>query len=266
MTTKTAFQINENEMTSKTTPPLHPVLSFARANLKGSLKNRMMMIVALVTPIMLLLVFWLLTRASSNESFDMMAFIFPGIVALTVIQAGGMHATNVVNWREQGVFRRLACTPVPLWQLVLGRSLSQLVLSLIQAALVVIVGLLLLQLSVSGIGLLFSFVILCLASACFIALGAVIAGLSPNAVVANSVYVFSVLPLLFLGDSMMPAELFPPVLQKIGSFLPTSMVTTLIRPLMNAGALPDNPWFPIVGLTLYTILFVAVSAKLFRWQ
>lgn len=266
MTIKTALTMNEREMAKKPERPLHPVLSFARANLKGSLKNKLMMLVALITPVMLMLIFWLLTRTSSDEGFDMMAFIFPGIVALTVIQTGGMHATNVVNWREQGVFRRLACTPVPLWQLVLGRSLSQLVLSLIQAALVILVGLLLLQLPVSTMGLLFSFLVLVLASACFIALGAVIAGLAPNATIANSAYVFMVLPLLFLGDSMMPAELFPPILQKIGALLPTSMVTTLIRPLMNAGALPDNPLLPIVGLTAYTILFVALSAKLFRWQ
>lgn len=266
MTIKTALTTNENEMIVTTKRPLHPVLSFARANLKGSLKNRLMMIVALVIPMMLMLVFWLLTRTSSNESFDMMAFIFPGIVALAVIQTGGMHATNIVNWRDQGVFRRLACTPVPLWQLVLGRSLSQLVLSLVQAALVVLAGILLLQLPVSGSGLLFSFLILCLASACFIALGAVIAGLSPNATIANSVYVFLVLPLLFLGDSMMPAELFPPILQKIGVYLPTSMVTTLIRPLMNAGELPSNPLIPIVGLSVYTLFFVFLSAKLFRWQ
>ncbi len=266
MTIKTTLSIKENERERNPGHPLHPVLSFARANLKGSLQNRTMMLVALVTPVMMLLVFWLLTRTSSNENFDMMAFIFPGIVALTVIQTGGMHATNIVNWREQGVFRRLACTPVPLWQLVLGRSLSQLVLSLIQAALVVLAGLLLLRLSVSLQGLLFSFLVLCLASACFIALGAVIAGLVPNATIANSAYVFLVLPLLFLGDSMMPAELFPPFLQKIGYVLPTSMVTTLIRPLMNAGALPDNPWLPIVGLTAYTLLFVALSVKLFRWQ
>lgn len=266
MTIKTTVQVNENEFASHVGRPPHPVWSFARANLKGSLKNRVLMIVSLLTPIMLMLVFWLVTRTSSGDGFDMMAFIFPGLIALTVIQTGGMHATNIVNWREQGVFRRLACTPVPLWQLVLGRSVSQLFLSLLQAILVILVGLLLLQLSVSVPGLIFSFLVLCLASACFIALGAVIAGLSPNAVIANSTYVFLVLPLLFLGDSLMPAELFPPFLQKIGVYLPTAMVTTLIRPLMNAGTLPENPWLPIVGLTLYTILFVALSAKLFRWE
>lgn len=246
--------------------PVSPVLSFAKANLKGSLKNRAMMLIAILTPVLLLIIFWLLCLAAASTEFNLAAFIFPGIIALTVIQTGGMHAATIVNWREQGIFRRLACTPVPLWQLVLGRSLAQLILSLVQAVLVVAVGIFILQLSVSVSGLLFSFVILALASACFIAIGTVIAGLAPNAVIANTIYIFLILPLLFLGDSMMPMELFPPFLQKIGLYLPTAMVTSLIRPLMNNGALPADPWLPIIGLSLYTLAFTAISVKVFRWQ
>lgn len=254
-----------NNVPQRARRPLPPVISFARANLKGSLRNRVMMAVALLTPVMLLLMFWLLGRAATAE-FNLLAFIFPGIVAFTVIQSGGMHATTICNWREQGIFKRLACTPAPLWQLVLGRSLSQLILSLVQALLVVLVGVLLLRLPIAWSGLFFSLLVLALASACFIALGAVIAGMSPNATIANSIYVFLIIPLLFLGDSLMPAELFPPALQKIGLYLPTAMVTTLIRPLMNEGVLPPEPWLPMLGLLLYTVFFVALSAKLFRWQ
>jgi ABC-2 type transport system permease protein len=264
MTTSNPLTMTDH-LQKTTRRALPPVVTFALANLKGSLRNRVMMAVALLTPNLLLFMFWLLGRAATAE-FNLLAFIFPGIVAFTIIQTGGMHATTICNWREQGIFKRLACTPAPLWQLVLGRSLSQLILSLVQAFLVVLVGVLLLRLPISWTGLLLSFLVLALGSACFIALGAVIAGLSPNATIANSVYVFLIIPLMFLGDSLMPAELFPAALQKIGLYLPTAMVTSLVRPLMNQGVLPADPWLPLLGLLLYTGLFVALSAKLFRWH
>jgi ABC-2 type transport system permease protein len=251
--------------------PPSPIVSFALANFKGSLKNRTMMAVMLLTPLMLLLMFWLISSASHAQSsasarFDLFTFILPGIIVFTVIQAGGPHATTLVNWREQGIFKRLACTPVPLWQLVLGRSLEQAVLALVQAALVLVVGLLLTQLAPAWAALLFVFLFLAVASICFIAFGAVIAGIAPNAVVANSLYIFLIIPMLFLGDAMMPASIFPRAIQRIGAALPTSLVTALVRPFITQNVLPANAWNALLGLVLYTVVFVVLSVRLFRWQ
>ncbi|MCB9128869.1 MAG: ABC transporter permease [Ardenticatenales bacterium] len=245
---------------------LSPIFSFALANLKGSLKNRALMAVALLTPAMLILIFWLMSGAGQSSEFDIFRFIYPGIVVFTVIQTGGMHATTIVNWREQQIFRRLACTPVPLWKLVLGRSLSQLVLSLIQAFIIILMGALLLREVLSPFVVLTATLILTLSSACFIALGTIIAALSPNATIANTVYVFLIIPLLFLGDSMLPEDLLPRVLQRIGDFLPTAMTTDLVRPLLLEGIIPTGALLPIAGLLFYTLFFVLLSARMFRWE
>lgn len=241
------------------------VWHFALANLKGSLKNKIMMAVALFTPLMLLLMFWL-TSGAAGTGRNLMAFLFPGIVAFVVIQAGGMHAATIVTWREQGIFQRLACTPTPLWQLVLGRSMAQGALSLLQVGVVLLAGVALVGLPLSPGGLVLSLAVLGLGSACFIALGTVIAGLSPNATIANSLYIFLVIPLLFLGDALMPSSVLPEALQHIGRILPTAMLTTLVRSLLVDQAFPASNAAPLLGLIVYSLIFVLLSVRLFRWQ
>jgi len=257
------------ELPPRRTSVLFPVLSFSIANFRGILRNWVVIAITLFTPLLLLLLFWATSMASpqtDGSKVNLLAFMFPGIVAFTVIQAGGPHAITIVNWREQGIFRRLACTPVPLWQLVLGRALAQLALSLLQGALMIVVGLALTGASIAWDSLLLSFGVLAVASACFIALGSVIAGLFRNALLTNAVYMFILIPMMFLGDFLMPTGVLPSALQTVGRLLPPAMVTALTRPLLTTGTLPLDFWTPVIGLVIYTVGFVLLSIKLFRWE
>lgn len=254
--------------TARQPHPLFPLVQFTVANMKGMLRNWLMMGITLFTPMLLLLMFWATSKEATPEpgQVDLLAFMFPGLVAFTIIQTGGPHAVTIVNWREQGIFRRLACTPIPLWQLVLARSLAQLAVSLVQGALMVAFGVLLLGLPISWGGLLLAFVVLAAASACFIALGSVIAGLCRNALLTNAIYIFIVIPMLFLGDFLMPTGVLPSSLQVVGIVLPPALVTALIRPLMITGGLPTDAWVSVLALAGYSVVFVLLSIKVFRWQ
>lgn len=256
------------ELPSRPPGPLYPIVSFALANVRGIAQNWIATGVTMLTPLLLLLLFWATSLASAPKPGEpnIMLFMIPAIVAFTVIQSGGPHAITIVNWREQGIFRRLACTPVPLWQLVLGRALAQLVVSLLQGALILLVGMLLVRLPLSWSGLLLAFGVLAIASACFIALGSLIAGLFRNALVTNAVYMFILIPMMFVGDFLMPTGVMPGVVQRLGALLPPAMVTALVRPLLTTGALPPEAWQPLLGLGIYSLVFIALSVKLFRWE
>ena len=238
------------------------MLRFAQANLLGSLKNRVMMGVALFTPLLLLLLFWLVTGATNNGMSELMRFILPGVVVFVVVQTGGTHATTIVTWRENGVFKRLACTPVPLWKLIFGRSLSHLVVTLLQALVVIFVGSLLVSLELTWTAALLTIPVLAIGAISFIALGTIIGAVSPNATVATTSYLFLTLPLLFLGGTLMPPSIFPESVQQIGSYLPTAPLTDLVRDLLTVGTLPED-WVTASGiLAAYTVGFTALSARL----
>lgn len=264
MTDLTINAIRDMRMTKVN--QFRPVFHFMMANLLGSLKDKLIMGIALFTPIFLLLIFGLIGFSTTDDGGNLMQFIFPGIVTYVVVQSGATHAITIVNWREQGVFQRLACTPVPLWQLVLGRSGSHLVVSLLQAALLVAIGGIFFNIALTWASLPAVFIVLAVGAACFIAFGTIVSGLAPNANVANTVYLFIIIPLLMFGDALMPASIFPEIIQRVGQYLPTAMIAALVRELLLTGSMPDNATFYITGLLIYSLIFVLLSIRLFRWQ
>ena len=243
------------------TPILAPVVQFGIALLRAGLKNRVSLISSLLTPLFMLGLFWLV-----GGDGPLLGFIFPGLVGFTVMLAGSNHAMRLVAWREQGVFTRLACTPVPVGRLALGAAGAQVALGLVQALLVLAFGVLVVRVPVDPLGALVAVAVLTLGGACFIAYGSLIGALARRAEVATMLYIFTLLPLSFLGNTFLPLDQLPAVVQVAGPWLPTTMVSDLVRPLLLDGALPSAPLLPLLGLLVYTVVFSALAVRLFRWE
>jgi hypothetical protein len=71
--------------------------------------------------------------------------------------------------------------------------------------------------------------------------------------------------MFFLGGAF-PAEILPPALRAVSPWLPTAMVNSLLSPLLSGGALPPEPWWPVLGLVAYTLGFGALAAWRFRLE
>jgi ABC-2 type transport system permease protein len=240
---------------------LAPVAQFGIALLRAGLKNRVSLASSLLTPLFMLGVFWLVTSDTAG-----LRFVFPGLVSFTVMLAGSNHAMRLVMWREQGVFTRLACTPVPVGRLALGAAGAQVALGLVQALIVMAFGVGVVGVPVDALGALVAVAVLTLGGACFIAYGSLIGALARRAEVATMLYIFTLLPLSFLGNTFMPLDQMPAFVRAAGPWLPTTMISDLVRPLLLDGALPANAYLPVLGLLIYTALFSALAVRLFRWE
>ena len=248
----------------------HPLPHFALALVKGSFNDLRLLATSLFTPLLLLLMFWFLTRdfayaKSGEKGAQLMAFMFPGIVGFTVMQSGQLLALRIVNWRQQGVFQRLACTPVPLGQLVLGTALAQTLMAMAQGSFILLFGVLMLRLPVNAAGAVLSVFALTLGSACFIALGAVVSTFTAKSETASTAFIFILLPLYFLGGGL-PPEVLPEFLRNISPWLPTTLLTNLLNHLLANGQLPTESIQAIAGLLAYTAVFVLIAARNFRWE
>ena len=242
----------------------HPIPRFALALVKGSLNDLRLLATSMFTPLLLLLMFWFLTR-DGEKGAQLMAFMFPGIVGFTVMQSGQLLALRIVNWRQQGIFQRLACTPVPLGQLVLGAALAQTLMALAQGIFVLLFGALILRLPVDVVGAVVSVLALSLGSACFIALGAVVSTFTAKPETASTVFIFILLPLYFLGGGL-PPEVLPGFLRTISPWLPTTLLTDLLHNLLTNGQFPTESIPAVIGLLAYTIILVLIAARNFRWE
>lgn len=242
--------------------PWGPAWQFAMALLRAGVarQNIIPLAVTLGTPLFILVTMWL-TGGSQG-----LALVFPGLVAFGAMLPGQTHAIRTITWQQQGAFTRLACTPTPLGYLVLGASLAQVLLSVISAIGVLAFGVVVLGQRVNPLGTLAALLVLLLGAACFIAYGSLIASLTRRAEVAGSLFIFTLLPMSFIGGAVMPTDAMPAAVRAIGPWLPTGMMSNLLGALLRHGTLPDAPLMPIVGLIAYTVALAAIAAATFRLE
>jgi len=238
---------------------------FAGVLLRADLKNTRAFVLALFQYVFILALIWLTTRGSRNGEIDLMVVMFPVYASLAVLFSGQAIAMRLVVWRQQGVFQRLACTPVPLGYLVLGAGLTQVIVSLIQTIGVLLFGVLVLRIPINFIGTLAAIGSLGLGAVCFTAYGTVIASFARRAELASMLFFFTLLPLFFL-DGGLPEGILPPFVKVISPWLPTTQLAELTGPLMRSGTLPDTVAFPVLVLLTYTLVFAVITVKTFRWE
>lgn len=253
MTTQTISRFNT----------VSPIVYFARTQLLAMLRNVKTLLIGILTPIFMLTIFWFTARGT--EGAETIGLMFPVIVSLSVMLWGSNTAVRAVNWRQQNLFQRLAVTPVPVGQLMLGDAAAQTLTSLIQGIVTLLFGTLVLGYAIEPTGLLLTLLVLLLAGACFIAFGLVIASFVNRAEVANPIYMFTLLPLFFLGGGL-PGIPLPTVLQWIGDWSPVGVTNALVLPLLFEGQVPEGALLKVLALVGYTAVFSLITTLKFRWE
>jgi ABC-2 type transport system permease protein len=238
---------------------LTPVLYFALAQWRAALHNKKGLFFTLLTPLFMLILFTLMAGSDS----DILRFMFPAIVSLSVMLGGNNQAMRIVTWRQLGIFQRLAATPTPLSHLVLGDVLAQAVLATLQGFLTLLFGVFVLRLPVDGFGTLVTVAILLLVGVCFNGYGAAIATVAKRPETANVLFIFTLMPMFFLGGGFPPGVL-PEAVTQIGRWLPVGVANGLIQPLLMAGQISSDVWGQIVALLVYTLLFMGFTVRFFR--
>lgn len=97
----------------------------------------------------MLFTFWISTRWDDPSEFDLMRYMFPAIVAISVMLTGQTLATRLNNWREQNIFQRLTLTSIDITSIMLGMALTQIIMGIIQGLAILLIGIFLLQIYIN---------------------------------------------------------------------------------------------------------------------
>jgi ABC-2 type transport system permease protein len=191
-------------------------------------------------------------------------FLLPGIIAMSVMQMSVFSVAFVfARYREQGVLKRLAATPMRPHQFVTANILTRLTTSLGQAAVFLIVGMLIFHVQVQGpLWLLIASVIL--GSVMFLGLGFTISGMART---TETVPVYSnliVFPMLFLGNVFFATSSMPAWLRAVANYLPLTYFSTVLRGIMAEGQGLWELRGPLTGLALWTALLITTATLTFR--
>lgn len=193
-------------------------------------------------------------------------FLIPGLIALSVMQMSVFSVAFVfTQYKEKGVLKRLLATPMKPIQFVMANAITRLMVSVVQALIFIVMGIILFKIHVVGSYplLLLSVV---LGALMFLGLGFTISGLAKT---TDSVPVFAnliVFPMMFLGGTFFAVSNMPIWLQYIAHVLPLTFFSTAVREIMTKGSGLSIIWPDLLGMLVWTVVLIFLSTVTFRFQ
>jgi len=230
------------------------------------LRNRLTLFWNLVFPVFLLAIYSLVFSQQAVDGIKYLAWVLPGVLVLNILSFGLMSSSSaMVEMRERGVLRRLQATPVPALSLVSAYLSVNVFICLMQSALIVAAGVLVLGVQLVPLDLLRSLPMILLAILMSVGMGQVVSGVAVKAGIAVALGQLLYFSQMFITDMVMSLEMLPEWLQAVAVYLPGYSMVQLVRPPLIMG-----DWSPQIGLYLalslgYTLLAALLAAALFRW-
>lgn len=193
-------------------------------------------------------------------------FLVPGILAMSIMNTGVIGlSTAFVSYREKGILRRIKATPFPLSSFIIARIVSQVVIIVVQALILMLLGMLLFDLRIDG-QLINVVLMVTVGAVAFLALGFVISSFARNAEVAASLANAVTFPMLFLSGVFFSVDDAPSWLQPVTRLMPLRYLADGLRDLMVGGATLPDQWLNILVLLGTAAVAVFFSMRLFRWD
>jgi ABC-2 type transport system permease protein len=193
-------------------------------------------------------------------------FFVPGIVAMSLMFNGIMSLSSAfVSWRQRGILRRIKGTPFPLWQFILSKITTQVIIALVQAVILIGLGVILFDVYISD-SYVSLVVMIMLGALAFLSIGFLVSAFAPNSETADSAGSAITLPMMFLGGIFFPVDAAPGWLQPITAVLPLTHLANALREIMIDGATLLDVWPAVLIMLVTAAIGMAIAARYFRWE
>jgi ABC-2 type transport system permease protein len=208
------------------------------------------------------LVFFTKVDAVKVTTGDPIDFLVPGVLALAVMSTAMVSLGIATGFeRRYGVLKRLGSTPLSRAGLLQAKTVSVLLIEIVQVIVIVIAGLAL-GWEPTG-GALLAIPLLLLGTIAFAGVGMLMAGTlraEANLAMANGLFLL----LLFLGGMAYPLAKLPDALEAVARLLPAAALAETVR-----GALAVHTHIPMGELAVLVVWAIAAplaAARWFRWE
>lgn len=241
---------------------MNAFLSMTRANLKMTLRDRTRLFWLLLFPALFILIFG--SIANGSRYLD---YLVPGILAMSIMQGGvvGLSGAFVVM-RERGILRRVRATPFPLTSFIGSRVATQLLVAVLQSAILLALARLVFGLRVDARSMPALALFVVLGSLAFLAVGFFIAGVSGRQEGAVALAQLVSFPMLFLSGVFFPLDQSPVWLQDLAKALPLSYLADGLRQVMVHGAPLWSERWDVLALLVTAAVGLLLAVRFFRWE
>lgn len=243
-----------------------------RRNLLHLRRTPNLLVSSLVQPALFaLLLGFVFSGSLGGQSYR--EYIVAGLLAQTVVFTASFTAVGLARDLQEGVVDRFRTLPIPRISVLLGRTTSDLVTTVISIMVTASCGLLLGWRPHNGVADAVAAVALILVFAFAMSwIGAFIAVVSPNSQVAGSLGLIWLFPATFVSSGFVVTTTLPAPLDFFARWSPISALNNALRLLFGNAPPPGyadpHDWVsghPVLCTITYSVLLVAVFAALSTW-
>ena len=193
------------------------------------------------------------------------SYFLPGLTAAFIMTNGVIGLTNVGSeLKRSGVLRRLSATPLTKLEWLLGNLLSQTILALTLAAVMLILGAALYNVSVLINS--YSVAILFLGALLFSGAGMSLAGLVKDPEAASGLGNIIAFPMVLLSGTFWPISSMPSSLQTVAQALPLTYFADGLRNSMVSPANFSAAFTDLVVVAVFAMVLVLLSVRFTQWK
>jgi ABC-2 type transport system permease protein len=220
-------------------------------------------------------VLWLLILGSSlrpaisreslvgaNGEIDYLQFIFPGVVALTLVFASLQSAVSIIWDREFGFLKEVLVAPVSRLSIIVGKVLGGATQATLQGVITMLfaplIGLWLPPLTIIAV-----IVMMFLTSFALTALGIVIASRMTSFEGFGVISNFVVMPMYFLSGAIYPTASVPEWIRPLIVVNPLSYGVDALRHI-TVGIGSFDFWFDVGFLAVFALVMIGIALPLFN--
>jgi len=175
-----------------------------------------------------------------------------------------MTSVSITREKEMGTMEVLLVSPLRPLQIIAGKVIPYILLSVINALVILLIGHFAFQVPVSG-----SFILLLAESVLYIimalCMGIFISTVAKNQMTAMFISLVGLmLPTVLLSGFIFPISNMPKILQLLSHIMPARWFVEIVRGIMLKGLGLGLLWKQTLILAVMTLLFVVTSAKKFK--
>jgi ABC-2 type transport system permease protein len=199
-----------------------------------------------------------------NPELKTAVYVVPGLVGVILTMTMVMLTSMAIaRERERGTLEQLIVSPVRRVELVIGKILPYVVIGYVQMTLILTVGFLIFDVSLTGsLSLLYLLAFLFISAN--LALGLFFSTLAKTQQQAMQMSMFFLLPNILLSGFMFPFEAMPVPAQLLAQALPLTHFLRIVRGITLKGAAFADIGPEVAWLAAILVVLVALSSLRFR--
>ena len=189
-------------------------------------------------------------------------FLVPGLIGfILVLTAVVSTSLTVVREKERGTMEQIMVSPLKPIQVILGKTIPYMIISLVGATAILILGYILFDIQVKGsLLLLYAGIFTIILGA--LGQGLLISTITDSQQVAFMISVFSsLLPSFLLSGFVFPISNMPIALQVLSNIAVNKFFLVVVRAVMLKGAGLSAVWQQFVYMFIFSFITLGISVK-----